>query len=559
MCRESISLFDLRRASTASAAASSSLVYDGDSDLKSWPGEFRAAHPESIDECVRPTIPHPGASDPFSYPLPPKKNGAHIVADCQYKQRVLIPIQDPESLLRRLVNQKGPIEGYGIEFIFRDPAPSLRFVMPIENDENDDENDGEDGDGNRPSSIAAIEFDSYRFHRDSMTFWGRASFADRPVRGNDDDGYRYDALECALHFSEGGRYVRCGYLRWRYASMPPTSADHRDHHPLDGTWEVRCRDGNGDEHAAPAIVRVQGHAWTVSGVEYRVTVGEDDRPRFGPAREGRRLPDHVSDRRVSGAGVAPVGVGETMEWYTPDPHILSTHRHPGGLVFWKRLASGPRDSWRSVDVDVGALVYRRCAGNDGGRHSSGPRYRPDAIWGNTYCQGFCVGMASYHFLEDVDPAYGGRRAYISYESPRTEMWPALDNGDAVPSRVPFRDVMWDEGTRTFRGDICWELECGTTWMNESTWSYEVRFDPTYAFVESGTVSRSAGHPRPPVRFRSRVRERRPRGTPARGPAGAAAGDDRGATGRGAPVEERGQRFPRHSRDAGRIGHECHGR
>jgi len=422
---------------------------------------------------------------------------------------VLIPIQDPESLLRRLVDQKGPIEGYGIEFIFRDPAPSLRFVVPIENDDHDDgENDEEDdGVGNRPSSITMIDFDSYHFHRDSMTFRGGVSFADRPVRGNADDGYRYDALECALHFSEGGRYVRCGYLRWRYASMMPhTSADHhRDCYPLDGTWEVRYRDdGDGDDGyevpiAVDDVVRVQGHEWTASGVRYRVVVGEDDRPRFGPARGwGRRLiPDRVSDRRVSGIGASPVGVGETMEWTTPagPPRLPSPphRRPPGGTVSWKRLTSGLRDSWRYVDVDVGALVYRRCAGDDGGRHSPGPRYRPDAIWGNTFCQGYCVGMASYHFLEDADPgANGGHRAYISYESPRTEMWPSLDNGDAVPPRVPFRDVMWDEGTRTFRGEISWELECGTTWMNESTWSYEMRFDPTYAFVESGTVTRSAG-------------------------------------------------------------------
>ena len=70
MCRESISLFDLRRASASSAAVakeggeegggggrgggdySSSLVYDGDSDVKSWPGECARARPPviSIDE-----------------------------------------------------------------------------------------------------------------------------------------------------------------------------------------------------------------------------------------------------------------------------------------------------------------------------------------------------------------------------------------------------------------------------------------------------------------------------------------------------------------------------
>ena len=138
-------------------------------------------------------------------------------------------------------------------------------------------------------------------------------------------------------------------------------------------------------------------------------------------------------------------------------------------------------------------MYRRC---DGGRPGScmslGPKYRSDTVWGNTYCQGFCVGMASYHFSEVADPDDGGFRAYISYESPRTEMWPTLDNGESVPPRVPFRDLIWEEETRTFRGDICWELDYGTTWMNESRWSYEMKFDPSFTFVELGTVSRSMG-------------------------------------------------------------------
>ena len=52
-------------------------------------------------------------------------------------------------------------------------------------------------------------------------------------------------------------------------------------------------------------------------------------------------------------------------------------------------------------------------------------------------------MASYHFLDGDDDNDGRHRAYISHESPRTEMWQSLDNGDAVPPRVNFRNIRWE--------------------------------------------------------------------------------------------------------------------
>jgi hypothetical protein len=103
-------------------------------------------------------------------------------------------------------------------------------------------------------------------------------------------------------------------------------------------------------------------------------------------------------------------------------------------------------------------------------------------------QFYTVGLASYHFLEpDSEDNY---RAYISYESPRTKAWPPLDNGERVPARVPFRNLAWDPAARTFTGDILWEEDCGTTWMNESRWSYEIVFDPSLLFVRSGTCRRT---------------------------------------------------------------------
>ena len=317
-------------------------------------------------------------------------------------------MENPRSLLREIINRKGPIEGCGIEFRFRGPAPTFRIL--VEDDVDDEEEKDEEGEGgvdeDRRSTSTVdgtmiFAFDRYHFHRESMTFMGLARFARRPMHGKL-DGRRYDALVCTLNFSDDGRYVRVGDLNWRH--WPPSDDGDDDDD-----------DGNADDH-----------------------------------RVGR--------------------VDDT-------------------------------DRWRSVKVDVGALVYQRCNDarrspsggvGDGPPSLSGPAYRKDTIWGNTFCQGLCVGMASYHFLDGEDYDDGHHRAYISYESPRTETWPSLDNGDAVPPRVNFRNIRWEVDTRTFRGDICWEIDYGTTWMNESCWSYEIKFDPTYAFVESGTVVRSTG-------------------------------------------------------------------
>ena len=81
-------------------------------------------------------------------------------------------------------------------------------------------------------------------------------------------------------------------------------------------------------------------------------------------------------------------------------------------------------------------------------------------------------MASYHFMNtndtiDSNSSNSLYQAYISYESPRAEVWPPLDNGLSIPSRVPFRNIRWDVRTRTFRGDICWLDDYDTTWTNET--------------------------------------------------------------------------------------------
>lgn len=114
-----------------------------------------------------------------------------------------------------------------------------------------------------------------------------------------------------------------------------------------------------------------------------------------------------------------------------------------------------------------------------------PTYYPDSLWGNIFCQGFKVGLASYHFQTNEE-------AYISYEHPDTSQWPPLDDGSPVPPRVFFRNTTWDANERIFRGDICWKDDFNTTWQGFQKWKYKMTFDSKYSFIASGTVESIMG-------------------------------------------------------------------
>merc|ERR1711862_910719 len=149
-----------------------------------------------------------------------------------------------------------------------------------------------------------------------------------------------------------------------------------------------------------------------------------------------------------------------------------------------------------VSISAGTFVYQRESDNLNDGDFVGPTYHADQLWGNSFCQALTVGLASYHFESDLS---GNHEAYISYESPRTSIWPTLANGQHVSEigRVPFRNIEWNEETRTFKGKIKWQVDFGTTWLNESEWCYTITFDDTYSFVVSGFVESDT---RSPQRF-----------------------------------------------------------
>jgi hypothetical protein len=462
---------------------------------------------------------------------------------------------------RRLFEQGGIIEGYGIEFCFTTNSsddecggvPLVLFSHALMLTSNyDDDNDNNDNNF-MGDVVDQHKFNYYYFHRDSMTFYGKIIFS------NDNnllvvDGFHFSALECLLNFATPtGQYIRTGELRWKYANTTSerttiasetaedaTTTNNTDllqnnYYPLDGSWEVRYQSSDNDGSSSSNniinnntsfVIHVQSHTFKINDEtitammprKYQIIINENNHQLCmvpigsNSSILGRRqqYPTYTSNKEVlPNNGGEFINIGETITWTIDSSSDNSSNIGWYRNIIWTRRTLSLEDCYKVVPITVGTFVYQKISTttptSDAVDDQLGPRYISNTVWGNTFCQGLCVGMASYHFMntndDDTDSTINSNnsssnstsyQAYISYESPRTELWPPLDNGNAIPPRVPFRNIRWDANTRTFHGDICWLDDYDTTWMNETKWSYTILFDPTYSFIASGSVSMSGG-------------------------------------------------------------------
>jgi hypothetical protein len=368
--------------------------------------------------------------------------------------------------LQSLITKRGTLNGCGISFNFlgADSAPRMEFLQPLKLVST----------GNQKTEMDALDFQEYHFFEKTMTFHGVCHF-DHPVMQFRE--YKHSQLDCLLQFSRDGQFVRDGFLRWKLAP----NADPNNAFPLDGTWEVSWKFG------LTIKIHVQDHCFYCMDHWYEIELDENHCPKFTwPGEFGlNRDPVRQTSTLPLPPGSTGPQVGETLEWKT-------TFR-AYEIITWKRLSMDLSDAWKLIRMKPQRLVYRQIMqGNENDNSLSRPSYHVDTLWGNTFCQAFCVGLASYHFVgPDAD---GNLQAYISYEHPRTASWPPLDNGTAVPPRVQFRNTSWDASTRTFRGDICWLEVYETRWQGEAKWSYEIQFDPSFMYISGGTCSRQEGLP-----------------------------------------------------------------
>ena len=350
-----------------------------------------------------------------------------------------------------------PLQRDGIfretSFCFRQGIPKLQYTTSAELDS---------------ENVQTVDFQRYHFHPSSMTFHGRIDFHDPIIKPcGDSMCYTYSSFNCILQFSTCGNYIRDGYIHWIF------QATSSDEYPLDGKWRVEWEPGESIE------IHLQKHCFSCMGINYEITFDEDNCPKFEwpVMHAGSGIIVQRTKQQIAPGTHGP-SVGETLEWSTDLPSFSK--------IVWKRVSMGlSPQSGRRLRIRPDQFVYRSADFKP-----QLPQYVASSIWGNTYCQMYTVGLASYHFEETTDEDSVDYRAYISYEHPHTEVWPALDNGEKVPDRVPFRNIEWDSNERIFKGDICWEEEYSTTWMGEDFWHYEIEFDPTFIFIKSGTCTRS---------------------------------------------------------------------
>ncbi|CAE7866993.1 unnamed protein product, partial [Symbiodinium necroappetens] len=180
----------------------------------------------------------------------------------------------------------------------------------------------------------------------------------------------------------------------------------------------------------------------------------------------------VSHRRVRGRGVLLDGRG--FRWVgsrKSGPVVLQVFGYSPSVAKWSRQTF--------VGVRYIATV-QTFADRDLSRMHTGGREHPalETIWGQVYVQtGGGLGFASYHFHHPGE-------CYISYERANNNTFPKLDDGSQPPAKKYFEEVVYDPGTRCFRGVIDWSP---SSWQGDEKWVYNMVFSADLDSIVAGTV------------------------------------------------------------------------
>ncbi|KAL7569910.1 hypothetical protein ACA910_008574 [Epithemia clementina (nom. ined.)] len=329
-----------------------------------------------------------------------------------------------------------------------------------------------------------VPFVDCHWHEKSRTFAGILRFPNSEL---------FDHHQVILSFSPNWRFVRQGVVILRRRKDYKTTKEIQLAYPFDGEWKVVRSVGAILADAFPDHKKftVQGFGVVESMTNYPCII----RPRHKRDPPGKptivfsaTMKEFVSLPYDLDLQTESIPIGYEWTWVDPaDPEIRMT---------WIRESistSVPSDQASSIGGNSGRLLIRSTENeNDpylnSQRQRVAPEYNRNNLWGNVFCQALQVGLASYHFEGNEEGD-----VYISYESPSTGMWPPLDNGQAVPARVPFRNISFDPESRTFRGHICWQEEYGTSWQGMIRWEYEMVFDRDYTCIVSGHVDSVNSH------------------------------------------------------------------
>jgi hypothetical protein len=301
------------------------------------------------------------------------------------------------------------------------------------------------------------------FHFPTRTFHGRLRF----------DGSCSDRVsgslewEYAIAFSSDFQFISRGVLIKKRHICSDLACKRLDcKFPLDGNWRVSWPDSPVRSDTTCVVHNntwIEATQFPLSDEErtWSIRYQEGKYPVIACLSVGVQKSHHnLAEKEIK--------VGASLEFSPSDPKFH---------MMWTRETCVPaREHLEVVNFGSESSQWNYRALSVDATNSRSPEYHSDTVWGNTFCQSFKVGLASYHFMGSIEDG-----AYISYEHEKTSMWPPLDNGNPIPSKIWFTETSFDPETRIFRGKIDWEGTHHTTWQSSRWWRYVL----VRTFVVSG--------------------------------------------------------------------------
>jgi hypothetical protein len=363
---------------------------------------------------------------------------------------------------------------------------------------------------------------SARYHAKTRTFSGQVTFS---IESFPSTARIFTDLRVIFSFSPDGRFITQGVIvrrRRRFDSLE----DLQRVYPLDGKWSVvvatnedRTSISTETSSTSTTTVLLVTRNRTCNNFMVDFSAQSDDSHirLLGPLHNSGLPVAQTASFDFRSQPLGP-GLGQVLEWCRPLATIhdgddtTDTDSAARAVIVerWTRLSFLEPDALTSLPkasvLHIGGRsgnVYKRLPRTSPEllQQQLPPTYRADSIWGNTFCQLQTVGYASYHFINSPPSDENATTttaicadhvgAYISYEHSATRHWPPLDNGMPIPDRVYFHNVR-QPNAHTFRGDICWLQDYGTTWQGCRQWEYEMHFDSQFVCIIAGRVTSVMG-------------------------------------------------------------------
>eukprot|EP00934_Nitzschia_sp_Nitz4_P006107 Nitzschia sp. Nitz4//scaffold130_size63480//7477//9324//NITZ4_006239-RA/size63480-processed-gene-0.75-mRNA-1//1//CDS//3329535159//6097//frame0 len=309
------------------------------------------------------------------------------------------------------------------------------------------------------------------FHVESRTFHGKILWGGSRLNGS----YEWDVV---LGFPPDYRFLSTGriHMRREYQvneeNLPAEYTSQQREQcrfPLDGRWTVSWTTISGQKKRIE--IQVRNNEYKQSGWAFFLNLQDPRHPtiRWPKSTHSQTVQEGVDLEKH------PLGpeIGGKVVWTTTSPNFPTIH--------WERQTMGPVPTPHVILFGMGSgkqLYQRLDASLDA--DTVIPHYHVGSLWGNVFCKRLHIGSASYHFLSPSN-------SFLSYRHPACRDLPPMDDGSPLPTKVPFRNIEWDEQKRKLSCTVEWEEEFGTSWNENVRWKLNMWFDTEFMVILKGGI------------------------------------------------------------------------